>query len=861
MSTRETLARDTTLASRGGVRLCALSVAIALAAGTATAVAQDAGLGGLMADEFVGSADPYDAVPMNGSENVDVPVDAAMGEDEDFNFDVTVNEYDLVDLHVNNEDLGRVLQLLSIQSERNIVASKDVKASITADLYGVTFYEALDAILHVNGYGYIERGNFIYVYSREELLSLEKAAQKRESRVLKLDYLNSTDAAEFAKQLLSDGGAITTSAAADTFSISDSPSGAEDFADTSTIVVFDYAENIEAIASLLKEIDTKPVQVLVEATILQTTLNEANAFGVDFTILNNMDFTDFVGLGGPLNAISGLLGGQGETVDGTAVPVPASGNGSAVTSTVGNVDAGRATLKAGIVNEDVAVFLRLLDEVTDVTVVSNPKILTLNRQPARVLVGTKVGYLNTTTTETSTTQTVEFLDTGTQLAVRPFVSANGLIRLELRPQVSSAQLREITDSTGNTVTIPDEDTTELTTNVMLRDGQTAVLGGLFTETTTVSRRQVPLLGDIPVIGQAFRGNDDSTRRSEIIFMITPSIVNDTMADEHGREAERYMENARVGARAGTLAFSRERRVGQLLIEARRLADEGKVDEAVFKIKRALRLSPNSPDARVLLEEVTGKTKRVPSRSMLDGVLYGELHGGPGAAPAPARPTDQPTPSTYVEPISQGDANGSAGFASNAPTAAEFPQASSNDDAWANFYSSSADEQAGGSAEFVGELPENDTFEPAPQPAATFGSAIVVETIGGSGGFAAAEPFQSQPSAAQTFPQVRQSDSFEPTPVSLQTETTAQPGTTDWGTTPATQPGTVGSATTNDAWQIQPNAHKSAQARSQQVSQRIENGNLMVPLPGGGTLQVPWPQGDQLNTPANSAFATAPTDSE
>ena len=86
-----------------------------------------------------------------------------------FEGEVTVSAYDLVDLHVNNEDLGNILQLLSIQSERNIVTSNEVNASVTADLYGVTFYEALDAILHANGFGYIERGNFIYVYTREEL--------------------------------------------------------------------------------------------------------------------------------------------------------------------------------------------------------------------------------------------------------------------------------------------------------------------------------------------------------------------------------------------------------------------------------------------------------------------------------------------------------------------------------------------------------------------------------------------------------------------------------------------------------------------------------------------------------------------
>ncbi len=611
------LTLDTTYRRTAGLttgRIARLTLSLTMLAGTTQALAQNTGLGGfsdepeMIEPEFDTEVTPDEERPIG-----------------DLNFDVSVSEYDLVDLHVNNEDLGRVLQLLSIQSQRNIVASNSVEAAVTADLYGVSFYEALDAILHVNGFGYIEKGNFIYVYTREELAAIQEAARTREHRVFHLNHLNAVDAGEFAKSLLSEGGSISANAETPDFDMgSSTPVGADDFASAATLVVYDYEENLAAIESLLGEIDTRPTQVLVEATILQTTLNEANAFGVDFAIINDMDFLDFVGTGGPLSVANSLITGAGENVAGTALNATgADGNGAAIGSNVGNVE-GPSTLKAGIVNEDVAVFLRVLDQVTDVTVVSNPKILTLNRQPARVLVGTKVGYLNTTTTETATTQTVEFLDTGTQLSVRPFVADDGGIRLELKPQVSSAQLREVSDNNNNTVTIPDEDTTELTTNVLLRDGQTAVLGGLFTETTTATRRQVPLLGDIPLIGSAFRGHDDSTRRNEIIFLVTPSIVNDALMDETGRLASSYVDNTRMGARTGTLPWSRDRRVGRLLIEARRHADNGETDMAIFKVKKAIGLAPMSPDARVLLEELTNTKQRRPSRSLMEGIFHREL---------------------------------------------------------------------------------------------------------------------------------------------------------------------------------------------------------------------------------------------
>ncbi len=564
-----------------------------------------------------------------GGEPIGEEFDGEVADDDisELSGEVEVSEYDLVDLHVNNEDLGNILQLLSIQSQRNIISSNTVQATVTADLYGVTFYEALDSILNVNGFGYIEKGNFIYVYTREELEEFERAARRPVSRILHLDYLNSADAAEFAKELLSETGSISTHAATEAFTINDgAPAGADTYAASASIVIHDFEENVEEIMSLLQELDTKPAQILVEATILQTSLNEANAFGVDFALIKNLDFSDFIGTGGPLSVIDGLIGGAGELVDGTAVPAYPAGNtgdSGGVSSSVGNT-AGPATLKAGLVNGDVAVFMRVLDEVTDVTIVSNPKILTLNRQPARVLVGTRVGYLNTTSTETATTQTVEFLEVGTELAVRPFVSKNGLIRLELRPQVSTFNLRNITDSTGATVTIPDEDTTEMTTNVMVRDGQTVVLGGLFTETTTAARRQVPILGNIPMIGQAFRGNDDSTRRSEIIFMITPSIVNDTVLAETGERGKDFVEHARYGARKGLLPWSRERRVGQMLIDAREYADAGQTEKALAKVDQALRLQPNSPAARAMRTEITGVMRVAPTRAMIQSILHGEL---------------------------------------------------------------------------------------------------------------------------------------------------------------------------------------------------------------------------------------------
>jgi type II secretory pathway component GspD/PulD (secretin) len=532
---------------------------------------------------------------------------------------VEVSDFMTVDLHVQDEDLANVLQLLSIQSQRNIVMSSDVSATVTANLYDVTFYEALESILNVNGYGFLERGNFIYVYTLDEIAQIEAAARQPVYRVVKLDYLNANDAAEFVAPLLSEIGQIRSNGDVTDFNIPDNaPVGGEDFALSATIMVYDYPEHVEEIEKLIAQIDSRPAQVLVEATILQAELSEANAFGIDFSIIGDLDFTDFTNTGGPLSAVNSLIaGGDGSEGQGFTP----NGNAQAGVSTAGNT-AGPATFKLGVVSDDFAIFMRLLDEVTDFTVMSNPKVLTLNRQPARVLVGRRVGFLSTTATETSTTQSVEFLDTGTQLAFRPFVSNDGFIRMELKPSVSEASIRDTTNADGVSVTIPDEITQEIATNVIVRDGSTIVLGGLFKEATTVTRRQVPVVGDLPIIGAAFKGHDDRIDRAEIIFMVKPSIVNDSVLIAEGERAAETVELVRTGSRRGLLPFSREKMSAKLNLQAERLAKEGKGKKAMHKLRRSLRLNPQQPDALRLREQLLDEYEAWPSRDMLD-YIYDE----------------------------------------------------------------------------------------------------------------------------------------------------------------------------------------------------------------------------------------------
>lgn len=503
---------------------------------------------------------------------------------------VNVGTFGEIDLHVKDLDLTKVLQLLSIQSQRNIIASRNVAGKVSADLYGVDFYEAMDAILATNGFGFEEKGNFIYVYTAEELEAKQLADREVVTKVIRLNYLTATDAGAFLQPMLSAAGSLSLSGEAeDGFEPSLSDGGADSTAFEATIVVRDYPEIVEEMEAVIAELDVRPKQVLIESMILTAALTENNEFGVDFAVFTDVNISDFVT---PLNAVEQLI--TGDNVAGNL------GAGQVVTSQVGNT-AKAGGFKVGVFNDDFAFFARALDAVTDTTVLAKPQLLVLNRQKADLLVGERLGYLSSTSTDTSTTQTVEFLDVGTRLTVRPFISTDDFIRLEVRPSVSDGST-----SVEAGQIIPNETTNEMISNVMVKSGQTVVLGGFFKESNAIDRRQIPGGGDIPVVGYLFKGQDDTMDRDEVIFMLRPTVMKDNALAIQAESASQGVEMAVLGSRNRLLPWSHQRLVASALASAHEHMEAGETDKALWDADVALYLSPTSVEAMRIKEELTGE---------------------------------------------------------------------------------------------------------------------------------------------------------------------------------------------------------------------------------------------------------------
>jgi len=503
---------------------------------------------------------------------------------------VRVSPRGVVEMHVADADLASVLKVLSIQGQRNIIASKAVSGKVTANLYGVTLSEALDAILGANGCGWTQSGNFIYVYTNEELAEMHASRNPPETRVFRLKYITSDDASKMIQPVLSREGKVVLSpkAAAGVASGGGSETGGNAFAADDCLVVYDRPERLEAVARLLAELDVRPKQVLIEATIVRAQLNEDNALGIDFNIVGGVDF----------EMLSSTSTGVTDLTTGP-LPAPQLNN----TSMTFRQDVTQAVppggFTFGIIKDSVAVFLRALEEVTDTAVMANPKVLALNKQRGEVIVGRRDGYLTTTITETTATQTVQFLETGTQLIFRPYIGDDGYVRMEIHPK----------DSTGGLTAsnLPFEQTTEVTTNILVRDGHTILIGGLFREVTQSARSQTPYLGNLPVAGALFRTTRDSTQREEVIILLTVHIVkDDERLAQAGRQAADDVERYRVGMRRGLQVFGRERLAQAHYRWAMEHLSRGRTSQALWDARLAAYLNPKFLAAIKLVEDLTDR---------------------------------------------------------------------------------------------------------------------------------------------------------------------------------------------------------------------------------------------------------------
>jgi type II secretory pathway component GspD/PulD (secretin) len=339
------------------------------------------------------------------------------------------------------------------------------------------------------------------------------------------------------------------------------------------------------IAATIEELDRPPQQVLLEATILSVNLGEENRFGIDFNVLGGIDF-DAVG------ATSDLTGVGGYSVTGSTLDdLLFSGQTFGFTN-----DPPSGGLSLGLVKNQVAAFLEALEETTNASILNNPKVVALNGQEARIIVGGRLGYVTVVSTQTSALEEVQFIDTGTQLTFRPYIGEDGWIRMDVHPQNSTG----IVDPVSG---IPSETTSEITTSVLMRDGQTLVIGGLISERLQIVRSQIPFLGSLPLIGFLFGREQESIERSELVILLTPHIIDPAQEELRAAEVKERWEAVRRSHLDSISSHLRPQLARSLHADAEVLRARGELDRALGAVERAMSLDPTSVPVALLRQDL------------------------------------------------------------------------------------------------------------------------------------------------------------------------------------------------------------------------------------------------------------------
>ena len=508
-----------------------------------------------------------------------------------------------------NFEVQKALAMLGSLCNKNIVPSPNVNGVLKfRSLKNITFEDAMDAILGEN-FKYEQVGELIKVYTKDEYKKMKEDPERLTYKVFTLYYISASETVKLITPVLSSAGTIQASTPPETVgttgeSITTGTGGGDTMALNDTIVIVDYPESIAEVEKLIEELDIRPKQVLVEATILSATLTEGMELGIDLNFLAGVSIT------GAERTQDIVAGNSFERGSSATTPIGQIGQGFATGTpieSVGFASAGGSGLKIGVTSGDFTAFITALEQVTDTTILANPKIMAINKQLGQVYIGTKIGYNSQTTqTQTSTTQQVEFLDTGTKLSFRPYIGDDGYIRMDIHPKDSSGTLK------AND--IPDEFSTELATNIMVKDGQTIVIGGLFRDVVVTSRSQIPLLGDLPLIGAAFRGTSDTTQRQEVIVLLTPHII-DEPGDLEGIARADDVRRKRYGAKDELQSIGRARLAEDNYAKAAKSYIEGDNESAMRQLKVALTLRPNYLEAIRLKEKIMAEVSPAEAKKM------------------------------------------------------------------------------------------------------------------------------------------------------------------------------------------------------------------------------------------------------
>jgi type IV pilus assembly protein PilQ len=463
-------------------------------------------------------------------------------------------------LDIKGMDILDVFRLLSMRGDINIIAGKNVTGKVTLFLKGVDIWEAFEIIIAANGLAYEKRNNIIYVMTERdyELMYGKKYEDKRIVKSVKLQHVTAAEVSKAVSQLKTNIGRVVSDDISDTIVLMDIPEAVSDMEKvikeldvslktkiyslqyanvnnlkdrlsemltknigslriderTNKVAITDLKSKIPAFDKVISAFDERHKEVIIEAKILQVTLNDDYNTGINWDAV-------FTKVHSSLHQIATL--GVSLRYPDQLTPIPSTqGSGGALQ--IGN-----------LATEGYQAVIQALREYGKTNLLSSPRIVALNNEEASILVGTNQPYATRTISQGSggtgniEAENVTFIDLGIKLIVTPTINDEDFITMKIKPEVSS-QISDFTIiSSGNKIPVVKTTTTE--TTVMVKNGSTVLIGGLIEENIRESIREVPGLANIPLLGNLFRtrtiGSGDSTNpeKTELVIFLTPHIIS------------------------------------------------------------------------------------------------------------------------------------------------------------------------------------------------------------------------------------------------------------------------------------------------------------------------------------------------
>lgn len=406
----------------------------------------------------------------------------------------------------NDMPIVKALVLFARNYDLNLITSPDVTGMVTVDFKGLPFKKSMDVILDAYGYYWSRDGSLIRVYKYEsEIFIIDYLRLIREGRGSSQASLSSSKGDESGeiiikqsdtirfwedletqlKEIVSKEGKIIVNRMSGTIYVTDLHKK-----------VMQVKRFLSSVAEIIKR------QVEINVKILEVELNDEFSLGIDWDLIVRRIFSfDTVSIAAS-----------------TAIPLPLGGTTPALRS-----------ISLGLETTNFSAVIDALREQGELNVISRPSIRVMNNQPALIKVGTDIPFFDQTVTAgtagsaTIITEEVRFVTEGLVLSITPQISGDGLIILDVTPIIS----RLVDTAVSNLgSTAPVMDVKQSSTVVQLRDGEMVTIGGLIRDSDSQTKRKVPILGDIPLIGNLFKGRFTTKRKSELVMFITPKIIKD-----------------------------------------------------------------------------------------------------------------------------------------------------------------------------------------------------------------------------------------------------------------------------------------------------------------------------------------------